>query len=96
MGRCAAFLGSRGAALSLATPVVERQIVYLSAASLSLNVMLYLAAFVVLRLIGHSNFGLALTPKIDASWRNSETEIKEVAFQAGSRVRATMLIEMED
>ena len=45
-----------GAALSLATLWLSGRSFILSAASLSVNVMLLLAALLVLWLIGHSNF----------------------------------------
>ena len=45
-----------GAALSLATLWLSGKSVVFSAASLSVNVMFFLAALLVLWLIGHSNF----------------------------------------
>jgi len=55
-GPLALFCWGIGAALSLATLWLSGRSFILSAASLSVNVMLLLAALLVLWLIGHSNF----------------------------------------
>jgi hypothetical protein len=56
MGRLRCFPGESGGPLSLATLWLSGRSFILSAASLSVNVMLLLAALLVLWLIGHSNF----------------------------------------